>query len=167
MEMSERIKQQRLLKGYTQEELAFKLGLQKSAIAKYENGRVENIKRSVISKMAEILECSPAYLMGWSDSVNGAGNYNVYMDIKASSKNEAIYTAVKNMLIANGDTKAASTLTEDDALKLYEMSGFEAIQITEEPKTIAAHKDGDNFTPEELEKIEEYKKLLLAARPKD
>lgn len=33
--------------------------------------------------------------------------------------------------------------------------------------TIAAHKDGENFTPEELAKIEEYKKLLLAARPKD
>lgn len=32
--------------------------------------------------------------------------------------------------------------------------------------TIAAHKEGENFTPEELEKIEEYKKLLLAARPK-
>lgn len=33
--------------------------------------------------------------------------------------------------------------------------------------TIAAHKDGENFTPEELDKIEEYKKLLIAARPKD
>lgn len=33
--------------------------------------------------------------------------------------------------------------------------------------TIAAHKDGENFTPDELAKIEEYKKLLLAARPKD
>ncbi len=33
-------------------------------------------------------------------------------------------------------------------------------------ETIAAHKEGGNFTPEELEKIEEYKKLLLAARPK-
>ncbi len=33
--------------------------------------------------------------------------------------------------------------------------------------TIAAHKDGENFTQEELDKIEEYKKLLLAARPKD
>lgn len=35
------------------------------------------------------------------------------------------------------------------------------------PSTIAAHKDGDNFTPEELQKIEEYKKLLIAARPKE
>lgn len=32
--------------------------------------------------------------------------------------------------------------------------------------TVAAHKDGDNFTLDELEKIEEYKKLLIAARPK-
>ena len=37
----------------------------------------------------------------------------------------------------------------------------------DQPATIAAHKDGDNFTPDELAKIEEYKKLLLAARPKE
>lgn len=34
-------------------------------------------------------------------------------------------------------------------------------------ETLAAHKDGENFTPEELDKIEEYKRLLIAARPKD
>ena len=59
---------------YTQEELAQKLGLQKSAIAKYENGRVENIKRSIIAQMAEILECSPAYLMGWDRNVGPLSN---------------------------------------------------------------------------------------------
>lgn len=32
--------------------------------------------------------------------------------------------------------------------------------------TVAAHKEGENFTEEELKKIEEYKKLLLAARPR-
>ena len=70
MGMAERIKERRLAMGYTQEELADKLGLQKSAIAKYENGRVENIKRSIISKMAEVLECSPAYLMDWTETPN-------------------------------------------------------------------------------------------------
>ena len=68
MDMATRIKERRLAMDYTQEELASKLGLQKSAIAKYENGRVENIKRSIIQKMASILECSPSYLMGWEDS---------------------------------------------------------------------------------------------------
>ena len=67
MTMAERIKERRLQMAYTQEELARKLGLQKSAIAKYENGRVENIKRSVIADMANILECSPSYLMGWDE----------------------------------------------------------------------------------------------------
>ena len=67
MGMAERIKERRNLMGLTQEELADKLGLQKSAIAKYENGRVENIKRSVIAKMSEVLECSPAYIMGWDN----------------------------------------------------------------------------------------------------
>lgn len=68
MTMADRIKERRLQMAYTQEELAQKLGLQKSAIAKYENGRVENIKRSVIAEMANVLECSPSYLMGWDNS---------------------------------------------------------------------------------------------------
>ena len=52
----------------TQEELGERVGVQKSAIAKYENGRVENIKRSVIQAMATLFDVSPCYLMGWSDT---------------------------------------------------------------------------------------------------
>ena len=63
MGMGDRIRERRLSLGLTQEELAAKLGLQKSAIAKYENGRVENIKRSVIFEMSKILKCSPIYLL--------------------------------------------------------------------------------------------------------
>ena len=74
MNMADRIKERRTSMNYTQEELAQKLGLQKSAIAKYENGRVENIKRSIIAQMAEILECSPAYLMGWDRNVGPLSN---------------------------------------------------------------------------------------------
>ena len=67
MSMAERIKERRTLKGLTQEELGKKIGLQKSAIAKYKNGRVENIKRCVIENMAEVLGCSPCYLMDWDE----------------------------------------------------------------------------------------------------
>ena len=67
MTMNDRIKSQRIKLGLTQEELAEKLGLQKSAIAKYEKGRVENIKRSTIVNMAKILDCSPCYLLGFED----------------------------------------------------------------------------------------------------
>lgn len=67
MGMAERIKELRLAAGMSQEELGIRLGLGKSAIAKYENGRVKNIKQSTIKKMAEIFNCQPSYLMGFDD----------------------------------------------------------------------------------------------------
>jgi len=67
MKMSEMIRSLRIENGLTQEELAFKLGLQKSAIAKYESGKVENIKRSIIQEMANIFSVSPSELMGWQE----------------------------------------------------------------------------------------------------
>lgn len=76
MGMSQIIKERRLALNYTQEELASKVGLQKSAIAKYENGRVENMKRSIIIKMAEALQCSPAHLMGWETRTELGVNAN-------------------------------------------------------------------------------------------
>lgn len=78
MGMAERIKERRKEMGYTQTELGEKLGLQASAIAKYENGRVKNIKRSVIANMAKVLECSPTYLMGLENEGNLTSLDNIY-----------------------------------------------------------------------------------------
>lgn len=67
MNTGERIKELRNKVGLTQEELGEKIGVQKSAIAKYENGRIVNLKRSVIAKLAEVLNCAPSYLMCMDD----------------------------------------------------------------------------------------------------
>lgn len=56
MEIGEKIREARIAKGLTQEELGKLVGLQKSAIAKYENGRVVNIKRSTLQKLANALD---------------------------------------------------------------------------------------------------------------
>ena len=52
MEIGKLIKEARLEKGLTQQQLGDIVGVQKSAIAKYENGRVVNIKRSTLQKLA-------------------------------------------------------------------------------------------------------------------
>jgi transcriptional regulator with XRE-family HTH domain len=71
--MGTRIRARRTALGLTQEELAAKLGLQKSAIAKYESGRVVNIKQATLFRMADILGCSPSLLAGWdSEPFSGA-----------------------------------------------------------------------------------------------
>lgn len=63
MNIGEKIREARLAKGMTQEELGEILGVQKSAIAKYENGRVVNIKRSNLKKIADVLGLKPHELI--------------------------------------------------------------------------------------------------------
>jgi transcriptional regulator with XRE-family HTH domain len=67
MTTGERIKSLRIAKGLSQEELGTLIGVKNAAIYKYENGLVVNLKRSIIAKLADALETTPAYLMGWDD----------------------------------------------------------------------------------------------------
>lgn len=66
MTIGENIKQLRLARGMTQEELANRLGVKKSAISKYEKGHVVNLKRSTIEKLAIALNVQPTTIMGWT-----------------------------------------------------------------------------------------------------
>lgn len=72
--MDSRIRARRIALGMTQQELAEELGLQKSAIAKYETGRVSIIERATWIKMADVLQCSIPYLMG-ADETEGIEGY--------------------------------------------------------------------------------------------
>lgn len=63
MEIGKRIKIARLAKGYTQEELANMIGVKKSAVAKWENGRVSEIKRSNLAKLSKALDLNPNSLL--------------------------------------------------------------------------------------------------------
>ena len=56
MDIGQKIREARIAKGMTQEELGKVLGVQRSAIAKYEKGRVVNIKRSTLQKLAAALD---------------------------------------------------------------------------------------------------------------
>ena len=67
MTNGERIRERRKALGMTQEELGRRLGVQKAAISKIENGLVVNLKRSTIVALCQALDCTPSYLMGWDD----------------------------------------------------------------------------------------------------
>ena len=68
MTTGERIHQLRIEHQMTQEELGAKVGVQKAAIYKYENGLVVNLKRSILEKLALVLDTTPTYLMGMEDA---------------------------------------------------------------------------------------------------
>ena len=69
MTVGERIRTKRTESNMSQDELARKLGYKdRSAISKIEKNVDENITLDTVQKIAEVLHCSPLYLMGWDDA---------------------------------------------------------------------------------------------------
>lgn len=93
MEIGEKIRDARLAKGLTQEELGKLVGLQKSAIAKYENGRVVNIKRSTLQKLANALDLRGSDLIIESNPKEAAElSAKVLLDMELMDTIELYYT---------------------------------------------------------------------------
>lgn len=67
MDMGQKIKTLREQKGMTLEELGTKVGVGKSTIRKWETGMIANMRRDKIAKIANALDVTPSYLMGWDN----------------------------------------------------------------------------------------------------
>lgn len=124
MTMGEIIKMLRVNAKMTQEELGEKLGVQKSAIRKYEKGEVENIKRSTIKKMADLFNVSPCYIMGWEDAYNPNGKLakevSLIEEIQRQYGKEAVQL-LQNFTELNevGRSKALETISDLTELQKY------------------------------------------------
>jgi repressor LexA len=66
-ELSMKIKQLRLERGMTLEQVADIVGVGKSTVRKWETGMIANMKRDKIALLAKALGTTPAYLMGWKE----------------------------------------------------------------------------------------------------
>ena len=66
-DMAKRIKDLRLEKGLTLEQVANVVGVGKSTVRKWETGMIANMKRDKIASLAKALGTTPAYLMGWKE----------------------------------------------------------------------------------------------------
>ena len=67
----ERIKERRIALNLTLAQVADRLGIQEATMQRYESGAIKNLKHETVVKLADILYCHPAYLMGWLDTPNG------------------------------------------------------------------------------------------------
>lgn len=66
-DLSRKIKQLRLEKDMTLEQVATIVGVGKSTVRKWETGMIVNMKRDKIALLAKALGTTPAYLMGWKE----------------------------------------------------------------------------------------------------
>lgn len=140
MEMGEIIRSLRKEAGLTQEELGLKIGLKKSAIAKYENGKVKNIKRSTIKEMANLFNVSPIYIMGLSN--------NKYAGLQSTEDNLSDFN-IRLLKYADGLTKIGQKKVLDYAKDLSTNPQYNK-SISEHIIVNAAHERNDIEITDEM-----------------
>ena len=67
MTVGDRIRKAREEKGISQTDLAKMVGISKQTLYKYENNIVTNIPSNKIEKIADKLDVSESYIMGWEE----------------------------------------------------------------------------------------------------
>ncbi len=67
MTIGSRIKQRRKELGLSVDELAQRLGKNRATIYRYASDEIENLPTTVLEPLSEVLQTSPAFLMGWED----------------------------------------------------------------------------------------------------
>ena len=94
MTKGEKIKQLRISQGYTQTDVAKKLGVSTQLIYKYEKEIVTNIPIETIEKLAKIYEVSPAYILEWKEEPQTSADRDAQLrdliidKIKSATKEE-------------------------------------------------------------------------------
>lgn len=130
MTIGERVKAARENKGYTQDELAHKLGYKsRSSINKIEKER--DIPRSMIVKLAEILDVTPGYLMGWDNPVNT----NISNIMHDSFRMVPVFESVSAGFGAYADSC------------VVDYAPFRIVSDAEAQETIAIRVSGDSMSP--------------------
>lgn len=67
MNIGSRLKALREARGLTLEQVGDYVGVNKATVQRYEIGNID-IKRNVAIKLAECLDTTPSYIMGWTDN---------------------------------------------------------------------------------------------------
>lgn len=89
MSIGQNIKKYRLLRGYTLDEVARKIGVSRQTMSRYETGVIANIPSDKIEAIAKALDISPALLMNWT-TVWEKDNYDDFYRAKTDDERREI-----------------------------------------------------------------------------
>lgn len=66
----DRMKLRRKELGLSAEKVAERLGVSPATVYRYEKGEIEKLPGDILPTLSEILQTTPAYLMGWADNIS-------------------------------------------------------------------------------------------------
>ena len=172
MTVGQRLKQLREKAGLSQVDLAAKLNVSKQNLYKYENDIITNIPSDKIEEAASILNVSPSYIMGWTkfdDRCSGkeadggdprlnklaANILKFHGDQKRLFDNyEELSDTNKKKVVNYSDNLLAIQRMEEEQLHLIPDAAHTASDA--QPTTIAAHFDGNKYTADEMNEINQF-----------
>ena len=105
MSIGHRIKERRKALKMSADELGKRLGKNRATVYRYENGDIENLPIDILAPIAEALETTPQYLMGWDTETK-----------KAAPEHGSGQSEAKAKLFALADE-----CTEEEAERLLQM----------------------------------------------
>lgn len=87
MNIGEIIKQKRIEKEMTLDDLAKKIGVSAPTVSRWESGKIEDMKRSRIKALSDTLDIPVRVLMGWDESeISDRTDVNVEWYLDAETK---------------------------------------------------------------------------------
>ena len=116
MTVGDRIRKKREMIGMSQTELAEKLNISKQTLYKYEKNIITNIPSNKIEEIANILNVSESYLMGWENNLN-KDNADLIPDILCDND---LLEHIKKLMCLNNEHKQT---IYDNTIYWYEKEG--------------------------------------------
>lgn len=103
-----RIKNRREELGMSYQDLSDKTNISKSTLQRYETGYIKNMPLDKLGVVAAALNCSPAFIMGWSDSCDSLfhsldvvcedSHYNV-KEVSSSASDSDSFSTTEKLII--------------------------------------------------------------------
>ncbi len=159
MSVGQRIKNRRKEIKMSADEIAEKLNVSRSTIFRYEKGDIEKLPTNIIEELADILQTTPGYLMGWEDASKITDISSIYSQLdknrqdkvyefanqqleEQTSKNKMSPISMKIIALCNRDNITISDL--EKLLELTNISEWDHSVPFENVKKVA---DFFNVTP--------------------
>lgn len=185
MNVGKRIKERRLELNMTVEELANRLNKNRTTVYRYEKGDIENLPMDILGPLAEALETTPAYLMGWDTSQSkDTATIGELLKLMRTQRNMTIEEYSKEIGISAEDLRMYESgekyipLSVIHTIAEYYRISMESIRLgnpgtnregnirLERFKSWAENFGDLELTDEEHDKIIEYTKFLIYMREK-
>lgn len=108
MTIGDRIKERRKYLRMSADELGKRLGKDRSTIYRYEKGDIENLPLDILEPIAEALETTPQYLMGWNEVQKKNDDIT---DIILELRKDEVFLSICKSVYKMDNEKRSSLLT--------------------------------------------------------